>query len=128
MEVWYTELHDKRELLEATPVDDLCAVPTHMITDDSVLVTVAEEQRGRLPKWGYSRDPGTEETYHVPLCSTVEDHSHGLDSDENGQYVELCCAAEMSKVVLSEQQRRILDADRVTTMRFCYRRCKTSCG
>eukprot|EP00959_Pyramimonas_sp_CCMP1952_P372232 7794789-Pyramimonas_sp.AAC.1 len=46
-----------------------------------------------------------------------EDCSHGLDSCENGQYVEVCFVAEMSKVVLSEQQRVSLDADRVTTMR-----------
>eukprot|EP00959_Pyramimonas_sp_CCMP1952_P467417 9491575-Pyramimonas_sp.AAC.1 len=47
----------------------------------------------------------------------VEDCSYGLDSDEHGQYVELCFTAAMSKVVLSEQQHMILDADRVTTMR-----------
>eukprot|EP00959_Pyramimonas_sp_CCMP1952_P317214 6639197-Pyramimonas_sp.AAC.1 len=47
----------------------------------------------------------------------VEDDSYGLDSDENGRYVALCFTTEMSKVVLSEQQRMILDADRVTTMR-----------
>eukprot|EP00959_Pyramimonas_sp_CCMP1952_P211159 4419195-Pyramimonas_sp.AAC.1 len=47
----------------------------------------------------------------------VEDDSYGLDSDENGRSVELCFAAEVSKVVLSEQQRMILDARRVTTMR-----------
>eukprot|EP00959_Pyramimonas_sp_CCMP1952_P296047 6192677-Pyramimonas_sp.AAC.1 len=47
----------------------------------------------------------------------VEDFSYGLDSDEHGQYVELCFAAEMSKAVLSEQQHNIRDADRVTTMR-----------
>eukprot|EP00959_Pyramimonas_sp_CCMP1952_P121226 2534759-Pyramimonas_sp.AAC.1 len=34
---------NKKELLEATPLDDLYAVPAHVITDDSVLVTVVEE-------------------------------------------------------------------------------------
>eukprot|EP00959_Pyramimonas_sp_CCMP1952_P359491 7527683-Pyramimonas_sp.AAC.1 len=92
-------------------------MPTQMIPGHSVLITVAEEQRGHLPKWGRPRDSHTEETYHVPLCSMVEDCSYGLDSGESGQYVELCFTAEMSKVVLSEQQHRILDADRVTTMR-----------
>eukprot|EP00959_Pyramimonas_sp_CCMP1952_P277874 5808362-Pyramimonas_sp.AAC.1 len=48
----------------------------------------------------------------------VEDCSYGLDSDENGQHVELCFAAEMSKVALSEQRRVMLDADRATTMRM----------
>eukprot|EP00959_Pyramimonas_sp_CCMP1952_P450128 9425186-Pyramimonas_sp.AAC.1 len=47
----------------------------------------------------------------------VEDDSYGLDSDENGRYVELCFTTEMSKVVVSEQQRMTLDADPVTTMR-----------
>eukprot|EP00959_Pyramimonas_sp_CCMP1952_P104089 2175711-Pyramimonas_sp.AAC.1 len=40
-----------------------------------------------------------------------------MDSDERGQYVELCFAADMSRVVLSEQQRRMLDFDIVTNMR-----------
>eukprot|EP00959_Pyramimonas_sp_CCMP1952_P125578 2625909-Pyramimonas_sp.AAC.1 len=47
----------------------------------------------------------------------VEDDSYGLDSGENGRYVELCFTTEMSKVVLSEQQHMLLDADRVTAMR-----------
>eukprot|EP00959_Pyramimonas_sp_CCMP1952_P161325 3373609-Pyramimonas_sp.AAC.1 len=85
MEVWHTELHDERELFGATPVCDLCTVPAHMITDNRALVTVAEAQRWHLPKWGHPRDSNIEETYHVPLCSTAEDHSYGLDSDENGQ-------------------------------------------
>eukprot|EP00959_Pyramimonas_sp_CCMP1952_P349903 7331241-Pyramimonas_sp.AAC.1 len=97
MEVWYTELHEERELLEATPSYDLYTVPAHMITDNSALVTVAEEQRGRLPKRGYPRDSDIEESYHVPLCSAVEDHSYGLDSDENGPDVEFCFLAEVSK-------------------------------
>eukprot|EP00959_Pyramimonas_sp_CCMP1952_P297843 6230642-Pyramimonas_sp.AAC.1 len=80
-EVRCTELFEERELLEATPLDALYIVPTHTITDDSVLVTVAAEQRGHLPKWGYSCDSDIEETHHVSLCSTVEDHSYGLDSD-----------------------------------------------
>eukprot|EP00959_Pyramimonas_sp_CCMP1952_P366402 7673980-Pyramimonas_sp.AAC.1 len=70
MEVLCTELREERELLEAIPLDDLYFVPAHMITGSSVLVTVAEEQRGHLPKWGYPRDSDIEETYHVPPCST----------------------------------------------------------
>eukprot|EP00959_Pyramimonas_sp_CCMP1952_P346392 7254813-Pyramimonas_sp.AAC.1 len=88
-----------------------------MITDNSVLVTVAEEQRGHLPAWGHPRDSNIEGTYHVPLSSADEDQSYGLGSDKNGQYIGLCLAAEMSKVVLSEQQHRISDFDRVTTAR-----------
>lgn len=75
MGVRYTELHEYREPLEATPLDDLYTVPTHMVTDNSALVTVAEEQRGHLPTWGYPRDSDIEETYHAPLCPTDEDHS-----------------------------------------------------
>eukprot|EP00959_Pyramimonas_sp_CCMP1952_P438416 9178597-Pyramimonas_sp.AAC.1 len=59
MEVWYTELHEEKEQMEATPLDDLDTVPTHMITDSSVLVTVAEEQRGHLPKRVHPRDSDT---------------------------------------------------------------------
>eukprot|EP00959_Pyramimonas_sp_CCMP1952_P175538 3668274-Pyramimonas_sp.AAC.1 len=97
MEVWCTELQYETELLEASPPEDLFTLPTHMIPDKSALIIVAEEQRGHLPKLGHPRDSDIEETYHVPLCSMVEDGSYGLDSDENGQYVELCFTAEMSK-------------------------------
>eukprot|EP00959_Pyramimonas_sp_CCMP1952_P252621 5278025-Pyramimonas_sp.AAC.1 len=58
-----------------------------MIPDNSVLITVAEEQREHLPKWGHPHDSDIEETYHVPACPTVEDCSNGLDPDENGQYL-----------------------------------------
>eukprot|EP00959_Pyramimonas_sp_CCMP1952_P165592 3461246-Pyramimonas_sp.AAC.1 len=51
------------------------------------------------------------------MSPMVEDCSYGLDSDGNGQHVELCPPAEMSQVVLPEKQRMILDADRATTMR-----------
>eukprot|EP00959_Pyramimonas_sp_CCMP1952_P110658 2315084-Pyramimonas_sp.AAC.1 len=61
-----------------------------MVPDQSVLITVADEQWGHLPKWGRTRDPDIEETYYAPLCAMVEDDSYGLDSDENGRYVELC--------------------------------------
>eukprot|EP00959_Pyramimonas_sp_CCMP1952_P113194 2365872-Pyramimonas_sp.AAC.1 len=50
-------------------------------------------------------------------CSTDEDDTHGLDSDEKGQYIQLCFATDMSKVVLSEQQHGMLDVDRATAMR-----------
>eukprot|EP00959_Pyramimonas_sp_CCMP1952_P382178 8008115-Pyramimonas_sp.AAC.1 len=86
MEMRRTELHEERELLEATPLDDRYTAPTHMVSDNSVLVTVAEGQWGHLPKWGCPRGSDIEETHHVPLCSTVEDHSYGLGSDENDQY------------------------------------------
>eukprot|EP00959_Pyramimonas_sp_CCMP1952_P031197 653923-Pyramimonas_sp.AAC.1 len=88
-----------------------------MITDNSALVTAAEEQRGHLPTRGHPCDPDIEETHHVPMCSTGEDHTYGLDSDENGQYIELGCTAEVSHVVESEQNHMILDFDHVTTMR-----------
>eukprot|EP00959_Pyramimonas_sp_CCMP1952_P238551 4984923-Pyramimonas_sp.AAC.1 len=81
-------------------MDEFYTAPTQVITDNSVLVTVAEGQRGDLPTWGSRRDMDTTETYHVPLCSADEDDSDGLDSDEHGQYVELCFTADMSEVVL----------------------------
>eukprot|EP00959_Pyramimonas_sp_CCMP1952_P357401 7484088-Pyramimonas_sp.AAC.1 len=90
-----------------------------MVPDQSSLITVADEQRGHLPKWGRAHDPDAEETGYAPLCTMVEDDSYGLDSDENGPYVELCFTTDMSKVVLSEQQRMLFDADRATTMRVC---------
>eukprot|EP00959_Pyramimonas_sp_CCMP1952_P119841 2505684-Pyramimonas_sp.AAC.1 len=34
-------------------------------------------------------------------------------------YIELCLAADMSRVVLSQQQRNTLNFDRVTTVRVC---------
>eukprot|EP00959_Pyramimonas_sp_CCMP1952_P160215 3350915-Pyramimonas_sp.AAC.1 len=89
----------------------------HMVPDQSALITVADEQRGHLPKRGRARDSDAEKTYYAPVYNMVEDDNYGLDSDENGRYVELCLTAEMSEVVLSEQQHMILDADRVTTMR-----------
>eukprot|EP00959_Pyramimonas_sp_CCMP1952_P126191 2638935-Pyramimonas_sp.AAC.1 len=33
MEMRRTELHDKKELLDATPVEELCAAPARMISD-----------------------------------------------------------------------------------------------
>eukprot|EP00959_Pyramimonas_sp_CCMP1952_P185359 3875864-Pyramimonas_sp.AAC.1 len=72
-------------------------MPAQTVPDHSALITVAEEQRGHLPKWGHPRGSDTEETYHVSLCPMVDDCSYGLDSDEHEQYVELCFAAEMSK-------------------------------
>eukprot|EP00959_Pyramimonas_sp_CCMP1952_P131889 2757516-Pyramimonas_sp.AAC.2 len=53
MEVWCTELHDERELLEAAPLDDLYTAPTQMIPDNSALVTVA---------WGACLSGGTRAT------------------------------------------------------------------
>eukprot|EP00959_Pyramimonas_sp_CCMP1952_P414656 8688065-Pyramimonas_sp.AAC.1 len=65
VKVRYTELQAERELLEATPMDDLYTVPAQMITDSCVLVTVAKEQRGHQPTWGNPQDIVTPETYHV---------------------------------------------------------------
>eukprot|EP00959_Pyramimonas_sp_CCMP1952_P261660 5471589-Pyramimonas_sp.AAC.1 len=62
----------KRELLEATPLGDLFTVPTHLIPDSRLLITVAVEQRGHVPKWGHPRDSDIEGAYDVPMRSTVE--------------------------------------------------------
>eukprot|EP00959_Pyramimonas_sp_CCMP1952_P179567 3754290-Pyramimonas_sp.AAC.1 len=84
MEVWYAELQDENELLEATPPEDLFRMPAQMVPDRSSLITVADEQRGHLPKWGRTRDSDAEETHHVPRVSMVEDCSYGLYAYENG--------------------------------------------
>eukprot|EP00959_Pyramimonas_sp_CCMP1952_P018180 384986-Pyramimonas_sp.AAC.1 len=62
MEVWHAELQGEEELLEATPLGDLFTVPAHIIPDHSVLITVAKEQRGHLPRWGRPRDSDAETT------------------------------------------------------------------
>eukprot|EP00959_Pyramimonas_sp_CCMP1952_P292335 6114059-Pyramimonas_sp.AAC.1 len=98
MEVWCAELQEERELLEATPPEDLLTIPAQMVPDQSVLITTP--RRRTAPQC-------------VPWSkTTITDWAQ-----TNGQYVELCFTAEMSGVVLSEQQHMILDADRVTTMR-----------
>eukprot|EP00959_Pyramimonas_sp_CCMP1952_P164762 3444099-Pyramimonas_sp.AAC.1 len=83
----------------------------------SVVYRTTRRKAGAPAYVGKPRDIYTTETCHVVLCSTGEDDSCGLDSDRHGEYVELCFAAEVSKVVLSDKQRRILDFDRVATMR-----------
>eukprot|EP00959_Pyramimonas_sp_CCMP1952_P276568 5781246-Pyramimonas_sp.AAC.1 len=55
MEVSHAELHGDKEQLEATPFENIYTVPTHMIPDNSALVTVAGEKRGHLSKWGHPR-------------------------------------------------------------------------
>eukprot|EP00959_Pyramimonas_sp_CCMP1952_P399191 8364752-Pyramimonas_sp.AAC.1 len=69
LEVWHAELREEKGLLEPTPLEDIFTVPTHMVPDQSVLVTVADEQRGHLPKWGRTHGPDIEETYSAPLCT-----------------------------------------------------------
>eukprot|EP00959_Pyramimonas_sp_CCMP1952_P168012 3511126-Pyramimonas_sp.AAC.1 len=39
MEVWHAELHEERELLEATPLEDFFTTPTQMVPDQSALIT-----------------------------------------------------------------------------------------
>eukprot|EP00959_Pyramimonas_sp_CCMP1952_P246958 5161460-Pyramimonas_sp.AAC.1 len=66
MEVWYAEPQEERELLEAPPPEGLFTIPTQVVPNQSVLITVADEQRGHLPKWGRTRDSDIEETYYAP--------------------------------------------------------------
>jgi len=117
LETWYTELLEEKQLLEATPIEAFYTIPMQMVPDNSVLVTVSDEQQGHLPTRGSPQDSDAVETLHVPLCSTDNDNSHGLDFDEHGRYVEICFTAAMWKVVLSEQQDKLLDVGRDTTMR-----------
>eukprot|EP00959_Pyramimonas_sp_CCMP1952_P294059 6150410-Pyramimonas_sp.AAC.1 len=67
MEMRCAELQEERELLDASPPEDLFTIPTQVAPDQSALITVADEQRGHLPKWGRTHDPDTEETYYAPL-------------------------------------------------------------
>eukprot|EP00959_Pyramimonas_sp_CCMP1952_P234458 4898989-Pyramimonas_sp.AAC.1 len=69
MDVRYAELQEEKELLEATPPENLLAIPTQMVPDQSVLIIVADEQRGHLPKWGRTHDSDAEETHYVPMCT-----------------------------------------------------------
>eukprot|EP00959_Pyramimonas_sp_CCMP1952_P257249 5374956-Pyramimonas_sp.AAC.1 len=62
MEVRRAELQGDRELLEATPVEEVYTAPAQMVSDNSALVTVAEEQQGRLPTRGKPQDIYTTET------------------------------------------------------------------
>eukprot|EP00959_Pyramimonas_sp_CCMP1952_P469656 9495323-Pyramimonas_sp.AAC.1 len=64
MEVRHAELRGERELLEATPLEQLYTAPTHWISDHSALATVAEGQLGHLPTRGSPQDMYTTETYH----------------------------------------------------------------
>eukprot|EP00959_Pyramimonas_sp_CCMP1952_P164598 3440756-Pyramimonas_sp.AAC.1 len=52
LEVRHAELREEKALLEESSLDDLFTVPTQMVPDQSVLVTVGDEQRGQLPKRG----------------------------------------------------------------------------
>eukprot|EP00959_Pyramimonas_sp_CCMP1952_P012244 258381-Pyramimonas_sp.AAC.1 len=56
----------RKELLEVTPPEDFFTIPTQMVPDQSVLITVAGEQWGHLPKWGRIHDSDAEETYCAP--------------------------------------------------------------
>eukprot|EP00959_Pyramimonas_sp_CCMP1952_P182213 3809837-Pyramimonas_sp.AAC.1 len=84
VEAWCAKLQGEKELLEATPPEDLFTIPTHMVPHQSALITVADEQRGHLPKWGRTHDSDIEETYDVLMCSMVEDCSYGPESCETG--------------------------------------------
>ena len=95
LETWYTELREEKQLLETIPTESLYTILVQMVPDNCVLVAVADEQQVTLPMRGNSQTSDTEETFHVPLCSTDNDTSYGLDFDENGHYVELCFTAEM---------------------------------
>eukprot|EP00959_Pyramimonas_sp_CCMP1952_P084289 1763050-Pyramimonas_sp.AAC.1 len=87
MEVWYAELQDERgDAGGNSSRGPLCHARAD-VPDQSARITVTDEQRGHLPKWGRARDSDAEKTYYVPTCAIVEDDNYRLDSDENGQYV-----------------------------------------
>eukprot|EP00959_Pyramimonas_sp_CCMP1952_P442725 9268261-Pyramimonas_sp.AAC.1 len=70
-------------------------VPTYMTDSQCVLVsTICEDVQGLLPVRGHPPGYDIDTSYYVPLCSTVPDSQHDLDSDEHGKYIELCFAAD----------------------------------
>eukprot|EP00959_Pyramimonas_sp_CCMP1952_P249496 5215561-Pyramimonas_sp.AAC.1 len=73
MEVGMQNYKMKRNCWRQLHQRSFSKIPTQMVPDQSVLITVADEQRGHLPKWGRTRDSDTEETYHFPMRSMVED-------------------------------------------------------
>eukprot|EP00959_Pyramimonas_sp_CCMP1952_P173249 3620310-Pyramimonas_sp.AAC.1 len=117
MEVWYTELHEERELLEASPLDDLYSVPTPMITDSSVLVTVAEEQRGHLPAWGHRATPTSWRHIMSHYASRTKTRLPDWTRGRKRSFYRTLLYCRHAKVVLSEQQHRKSHFDRVATMR-----------
>ena len=52
LETWYTELLEEKQLLEATPMEALYTIPMQMVPDNSVLVTLADEQQRTLANAG----------------------------------------------------------------------------
>ena len=103
-------------------IDSLYTVPTYMVSDNSVPVTDASEdrQQGHVPAWGCLRQCVAEETCRAPPRATDQDDSRGLDADEHGSYVELCFTTGMSKVALAEQQRHLLCRTRVPQCEFTW--------
>ena len=113
-----------------SPLDSLYTIPIHTTPDNTVLVTTASDDvqgylqtgdqpqsQGHLPSRGHPQQYDSEESYYVPLVSTDQDDTYGLDFDEHGYYVELLFTQNVAKTVLTEQQHRLLTDDRVTTMR-----------
>ena len=101
------------------PIETLYAIPARMDSDSWALVTVASEsaRQGHWASWGRPQRRDVEETCHVPLCVADHGDCRGLGADEHGAYVELCFTADMSKVVPTEHQRRLLSDNWVTAMR-----------
>eukprot|EP00959_Pyramimonas_sp_CCMP1952_P203109 4247518-Pyramimonas_sp.AAC.1 len=70
-----------------------------MTDTQCVLVsTTCGDVQGHLPERGHPPGYDMDTVYYVPLCSTDPDSKYDLDSDEHGKYIELCFAADMSKV------------------------------
>ena len=110
MEDWYEELRVK---LEPVPlVDDVFRVPTMMVPDQCVMVSSADPDD--LP---LGDEPDQEVFYAMPLCSTEPDDEYQLDTDEHGEYVELCFTSDMAPTVLSLSQLDQLTQDSIATMR-----------
>ena len=119
LETWITELmtDGSRAMTHTTPIDSLYTLPVYTTPDNAVLVTTASDDvqghlqagnptpvQGHLQTRGHPQQYDSEELYYVPLVSTDQDETYGLDFDEHGYYVELLSTHNVAKTVLTEQQ------------------------
>ena len=130
LETWITELMSEKAFVPTTSLDSLYTIPVHTTPDNTVLVTTASDDtqghlhigdstrtQGHLQTRGHPQQYDSDESYHVPLVSTGQGDTYGLDFDEHGYCVELLFTHNVAKTVLTEQQHRLLTDDRVSTMR-----------
>eukprot|EP00959_Pyramimonas_sp_CCMP1952_P103524 2164810-Pyramimonas_sp.AAC.1 len=87
-----------------------------MITEHHVLVTATNAEQGHLHAMGCDRHGDADEPLLVPWVAIYDD-TYDQDSDEHGQYAELCFTAVMAKNVLTVQQRNSIRNGQQTIVR-----------